>query len=80
MLINYSKAFSNDLIEIWAPRWRDKTVLVAYFRVKPGINYLIFTKCPSMPYIYSFDGEEVLENAPIVSNGKKHGRNSEIRL
>ncbi|MBM3210577.1 hypothetical protein FJZ33_00035 [Candidatus Poribacteria bacterium] len=32
------------MIEIWAPRYRDKVVLIAKYRVCSGWNEIVFTK------------------------------------
>lgn len=58
------------MIEIREPRWKDRSVLVATYKVKYGKNLLRFTRTPSMPGVYSFDGERVRMNCDINSNGK----------
>lgn len=58
------------VIEIWQPRWHDRTVLVKTERVKDGWNYLRFTKTPSMTGLYRFNGTTVREECEVQSNGK----------
>ena len=58
-------------IEIWMMRYHDMKVLVAVPKVKPGINYLTFTKDPNRKgIIYSFDGDKVMDECTVTSNGK----------
>lgn len=58
-------------IEIWMMRYHDKMVLVAEAKVKPGKNYLTFTKDPNrVGIIYSFDGDRVMEECTVCNNGK----------
>lgn len=33
-----------NVIEIWAPRFKDMKVLIKPWRVQPGINKIVFTK------------------------------------
>jgi len=55
-------------IEIWQPRWMDRTVLIAKYKVGND-NYIKFTKTPSMPGTYHIKGDEV-RKYPLQSNGK----------
>lgn len=58
------------MIEIWQPKWKDRTVLVDIRKVRNGVNQLFFSKTPTMPGIYTFNGMKVKEQCDIVSNGK----------
>ena len=58
------------MIEIWQPKWKTRSVLVDVRKVKSGVNQLYFSKTPTMPGIYTFDGKRVKEQCEIVSNGK----------
>jgi len=57
-------------IEIWSPKWKNRTVLIKCERVKDGWNYLRFTKTPSMTGLYQFNGTAVREQCEVQSNGK----------
>ena len=57
------------MIEIWQPRWKDRVVLVATYKVKPGKNLVRFTKTPSLPDVYSFEGDAA-KKCPRVTNGR----------
>lgn len=43
---------------IWQPRWRDKKVLLAAFKVGTH-NLITFTKAPTYPDTYYVSGEKV---------------------
>ena len=54
-------------IEIKAPRYHDRTVLIAKHKV--GINNeIVFTEAPSLIETYTISGKEV-EKCPVESNG-----------
>lgn len=58
------------MIEIWAPRWHDKKVLIAKHKVHGGENKIRFTKTKQYDgKIFRVDGER-LSSYPIESNGK----------
>ncbi len=57
-----------DVIEIWQPRWKDRTVLIACHKAKAGENFIKFTRTPSMPDLYSVDGG-VIRKSPKCTNG-----------
>ena len=57
------------MIEICAPRWRDRVALIAKYKVTPGVNKIQFTKAGSYNGIYSVDGE-VIRKSPIDTNGR----------
>lgn len=55
-------------IEIWQPRWKDRVVLIAKFKV--GMHNLIrFTKTPTMTGEYYLSGETATK-FPLETNGK----------
>jgi len=56
------------MIEVFAPRWRDRVALVAKYKVIPGINKIRFTKAGSYNGVYSIDGG-VIARCPVDSNG-----------
>lgn len=60
------------MIEIWEPRWKDRKVLVSVNKVKHGKNLLRFTKCPTLPDVYSFDGDAVMEECNVTKIGKSY--------
>jgi hypothetical protein len=35
-------------IQIWSPRWHDRKVLIAAYKVIPGINEIEFTKAKNL--------------------------------
>lgn len=57
------------VIEIWKPRWKDRTVLIACHRVRDGENLVRFTKTKSLPGLYSVPCSSV-RNSPRCSNGR----------
>ncbi len=57
------------MIEIWQPRWKDRVVLIATFKVKDGENVIVFTKAPTLNGRYSVSGD-VIRSYPIESNGR----------
>ncbi len=62
------KEIKTNLFEIWQPRWKDRTVLLAKY--KAGLhNEIIFTKAPSMPGSYYISGSDIAK-CPVQSNGK----------
>lgn len=57
-----------NLIEIWQPRWRDKVVLLAKYKVAND-NKIVFTKTKSMPGAYYVSGA-IAKQCPVDYNGK----------
>lgn len=57
------------MIEIWNPRWHDRVVLIAKYKVKSGMNEIKFTKAKSLDGVYLMTGEEI-RSYPIETNGK----------
>jgi len=58
------------VIEIWMPRYHDRTVLVAECKVKCGMNFIRFTKDPNRKGLYQLDGDRVRSECEVTSNGK----------
>lgn len=56
-----------NTIEIWAPRFKDRKVLIAPWRVMSGINRIVFTRT-KMPSLL-INGAEI-KKYPMESNGK----------
>jgi len=56
------------MINIWNPRWHDRKVLIAKYKVKPGTNEIIFTKAKTLKGKYTLSGEEI-SKFPIETNG-----------
>ena len=58
------------VIEIWQPRYKDRTVLIATTKVVKGENRIVFTKAPQFKdMVFVCDGD-VIKNCPLDSNGK----------
>ena len=57
------------MIEIYAPRWRDRVVLIAKYKVTPGANKVRFTKAGSYNGIYNVDSS-VIYKSPLDTNGR----------
>lgn len=55
-------------IDIWQPRWKDRKVLIAKFRVGMH-NCINFTKAPTLDGEYYISGEKVRQS-PLETNGK----------
>lgn len=56
-----------NTIEIFAPKFKTKEVLIAPYRVASGINRIVFTKTWQGVELY-MDGERI-KSYPIQSNG-----------
>ncbi len=57
-----------NLIEIWQPRWKDRVVLIAKYKVGTH-NEIRFTKTPSMEGSYYISGANAVK-CPLETNGK----------
>jgi len=56
-------------IEIWEPRWHDRIVLIAKYKVTSGVNKIIFTKTKSLKNkVFQLTGTEI-KKYPITTNG-----------
>lgn len=56
------------MIEIWAPRWHDRKVLIAKYKVCNGKNEIIFTKGTLKGKKFWIMGNE-LTKFPLETNG-----------
>ncbi len=58
------------MIDIWNPRWHDRKVLIAKYKVRTGLNEIRFTKAPSLKgKIFVLSGATI-KNYPLETNGK----------
>jgi hypothetical protein len=57
-----------NVVEIWQPRWKDRTVLIAKYKVGSH-NIVRFTKAKSLSDDYYLSGNKI-KNFPINNNGK----------
>lgn len=55
-------------LTIWQPRWKDRTVLIARYKVGTH-NEIVFEKAPSMPGSYYISGNAA-RLYPTTTNGK----------
>lgn len=58
---------TSNTIEIWAPRFKDLKVLVKPWRIKPGVNRVVFTKT-WLDKILLMDGDK-MKTYPIEGHG-----------
>lgn len=57
------------MIQIWEPRWKDRRVLIAKYKVRSGLNEVVFTKAKCLKgKKFGISGEEIKEN-PLETNG-----------
>ena len=58
------------IIEIWEPRYRDKTALIGKHHVKEGMNYITFTKAPAYEdKVYRVESS-VIKSCKEQANGR----------
>ena len=57
-------------IEIWEPRYKDNTVLIATYKVKPGDNHIVFTKARHLMGMEFIVSSEIIQRCPTQTNGK----------
>lgn len=58
------------MIEIWEPKYSTQSVLVAAYKLKPGVNQIIFTKANHLQgAIFEITQDEAVKY-PMRSNGK----------
>ena len=55
-------------VEIWQPRWKDRTVMAAKYKVGTH-NEIVFTKAPTMKGSYYISGKAITKY-PLQTNGK----------
>jgi len=56
------------MIEIWAPRWHDRKVLIAKYKVCAGKNRIKFTKGTLKDKMFDVDGMDI-SKSPVETNG-----------
>ena len=57
------------MIEIWSPRFHDRKVLIAKYKVCFGENHIIFTKAKNLKGMkFKMDGAEI-SKYPVETNG-----------
>ena len=57
------------MIEIWSPRWHDRKVLIAKYKVVSGINKIVFTKSKCLKgKVFDVNGS-VISKYPLETNG-----------
>lgn len=66
MLLN--KLTPAQKIDIWSPRWKDRRILIAKFKVG-NHNEITFSKTKSLPGIYYLSGATI-KKYPLETNGK----------
>ena len=59
---------SMQRIEIWQPRWKDRVVMIAKYKVGTH-NCIVFTKTKSLQGEFYLSGEEIRKH-PLDTNGK----------
>lgn len=57
------------MIEIWQPRWHDRTVLMATYKVRSGPNKIRFIRGSLSGQEFTMDGKDIIKY-PIETNGK----------
>lgn len=62
-----SRTLPLNKIEIFAPRWHDRVVLIATFKTKQD-NIVVFTKTPSLQGEFYVSGETI-KKYPKETNG-----------
>ena len=55
-------------INIFNPRWHDRTVLIAKYKVTDGMNEIVFTKSTLKGKSYKVLGS-VIKKCPVENNG-----------
>lgn len=57
------------MIEIWQPRWKDRRVLIAKYKVCSGVNEVVFTKAKNFKGMkFRIQGTEIVKH-PVETNG-----------
>lgn len=58
-------------IEIWQPRYKDKTVLIAQYKVPDDDIEITFTKAKYLEgMVFTINGRFIKDNCPLETNGK----------
>lgn len=55
-----------NTIDIWSPKFSTNEVLISPYKIKPGLNRIIFTKSNLSPLL--IDSEDI-RKYPLTSNG-----------
>lgn len=63
-----SKQKRLNKIEIWAPKYKDNTVLIAAYKLR-GENEVVFTKAKHLAGMSFYVDAATVQSSPIVSNG-----------
>lgn len=63
-----SKDTPCQVIDIWQPRWKDRRILIAKFKVGQH-NEVTFSKTKSLPGTYYLSGETI-KKYPLETNGR----------
>jgi hypothetical protein len=67
--MNISRTTSCQLFTIFQPRWKDRSVLLACYKVGTH-NKIVFTKAPSMGTDHYYVSGETVRSCPQQTNGK----------
>lgn len=57
------------MIDIWQPRWKDRKVLIACYKVGDGDVFVRFTKTPSMEGTWVVSND-IVRGSEVCTNGK----------
>jgi len=61
---------NKNRIEIWQPRYKDNTVLLAKYKIVDGENEIIFTKAKHLAdMVFSINSNDI-KQCSIANNGK----------
>lgn len=58
------------IIEIWEPRYKDKTALIGRHHVMEGINYITFTKAPHLKDKVFQADSTMIQSCRLQANGR----------
>ena len=56
------------MLEIWQPRWHDRKVLIAKYKVCSGVNEIVFTKGTLKGKKFRINGMDIAK-CPLETNG-----------
>jgi len=63
-----SRTTACNVLDIWAPRWKDRTVMLAKYKIGTH-NVVKFSKAKNLTGEYYISGEKV-RKFPVEDNGK----------
>lgn len=63
-----SKDIACNVLDIWSPRWKDRTVMLAKYKIGTH-NAITFSKTKTMPGRYYISGAKA-KQFPLETNGK----------